>query len=235
MSDDEKIEWESVSVTPEEVKKILDEREGGRYAGRGDSPWTQKRYEKEYGIERKVDDWILSPILEDPFYNFRWFVDCGERKMKPLVRNYSLPRELTIKAAETVMCSFVYGTELLEHKKRIKYIVSRAIEEGLDKKYGKEPLCVADVRFPPEVYRKCYRQARTRFFNRLERREELDDRGEENYVERLMARDTAFEAAYLCLRAEDPEEAYYVLWGLTDQYDMWTRQQAERFERLLEE
>ena len=52
MSDDERIVWESVSVTPEEVKRILDEREGGRIAGRGDSPWTQEFYEKEYGIVR---------------------------------------------------------------------------------------------------------------------------------------------------------------------------------------
>ena len=52
MSNEKKIVWESVSVTPEEVKKILDGREGGRKAGRGDSPWTQEFYEKEYGIAR---------------------------------------------------------------------------------------------------------------------------------------------------------------------------------------
>ena len=46
-----KFEWESVHITPEEVKKLLDERPGGRKAGRGDSPWTQDRYEEEYGID----------------------------------------------------------------------------------------------------------------------------------------------------------------------------------------
>ena len=45
-----KFEWESVHITPEEVAKQLEERPGGRKAGRGDSPWTQERYEEEYGI-----------------------------------------------------------------------------------------------------------------------------------------------------------------------------------------
>ena len=54
MSDEKKIVWESVSVTPEEVKRILDEREGGRKAGRGDSPWTQEFYEETYGIKKKT-------------------------------------------------------------------------------------------------------------------------------------------------------------------------------------
>ena len=47
-----KNEWESVSITPEEVAKMLDEREGGRKAGRGDSPYTQEFYEKTYGIKK---------------------------------------------------------------------------------------------------------------------------------------------------------------------------------------
>ena len=44
--------WVSFRITPEEVKKQLDERPGGRKAGRGDSPWTQERYEQEYGIDK---------------------------------------------------------------------------------------------------------------------------------------------------------------------------------------
>lgn len=52
MADEDSYEWESITVTPEEVKKMLDEREGGRKAGRGDSPYTQEFYEKTYGIDK---------------------------------------------------------------------------------------------------------------------------------------------------------------------------------------
>ena len=51
--EDQKIVWESVNVTPEEVAKQLNEREGGRKAGRGDSPYTQEFYEETYGIDSK--------------------------------------------------------------------------------------------------------------------------------------------------------------------------------------
>ncbi len=49
---DEKYDWEPVSVSPEDVKRMLDGREGGRRAGRGDSPWTQEFFERTYGIGR---------------------------------------------------------------------------------------------------------------------------------------------------------------------------------------
>lgn len=40
-------------LSPEEVGKMLEEREGGRKAGRGDSPYTQEYYEELYGIKKK--------------------------------------------------------------------------------------------------------------------------------------------------------------------------------------
>ena len=43
-------------LTPEEVGKMLDEREGGRKAGRGDSPYTQEYYEELYGIKKENTD-----------------------------------------------------------------------------------------------------------------------------------------------------------------------------------
>ena len=50
--EDKEEEW-----TEERIDRILNEREGGRTAGRGDSPYTQEHYEELYGIEkRKKDD-----------------------------------------------------------------------------------------------------------------------------------------------------------------------------------
>ena len=54
--EDQKIVWESVNVTPEEVAKQLNERPGGRTAGRGDSPFTQEVYEELYGIGRGEEE-----------------------------------------------------------------------------------------------------------------------------------------------------------------------------------
>ena len=53
MAEDER--WESIHVTPEDVARMLEEREGGRRAGRGDSPFTQEKYEEIYGIEGEDD------------------------------------------------------------------------------------------------------------------------------------------------------------------------------------
>ncbi len=46
----EEIVWKSVEITEEDVARILNERPGGRKAGRGDSPYTQEFYERTYGI-----------------------------------------------------------------------------------------------------------------------------------------------------------------------------------------
>ena len=45
--------WVSIEITDDEIRRILEEREGGRKAGRGDSPYSQEYYENLYGIERK--------------------------------------------------------------------------------------------------------------------------------------------------------------------------------------
>ena len=47
--------WESVDISDEEIRRQLNERPGGRRAGRGDSPYTQEFYEKEYGIGRSEE------------------------------------------------------------------------------------------------------------------------------------------------------------------------------------
>ena len=49
----EKKRWVSIEITDDEIRRILDEREGGRKAGRGDSPYSQEFYEETYGIRRK--------------------------------------------------------------------------------------------------------------------------------------------------------------------------------------
>ena len=49
----EKKRWVSIEITDDEIRRILEEREGGRKAGRGDSPYSQEYYEDLYGIERK--------------------------------------------------------------------------------------------------------------------------------------------------------------------------------------
>ena len=49
----EKAEWVSVEISDEEIRRILEERPGGRKAGRGDSPFTKEFYEETYGIEKE--------------------------------------------------------------------------------------------------------------------------------------------------------------------------------------
>lgn len=49
----EKKKWTTIDITDEEIAKQLGEREGGRKAGRGDSPYTQEFYEETYGIRKK--------------------------------------------------------------------------------------------------------------------------------------------------------------------------------------
>lgn len=52
-SDSESV-WEPLpEITEEDVARMLEEREGGRKAGRGDSPYTQDYYEELYGIKKK--------------------------------------------------------------------------------------------------------------------------------------------------------------------------------------
>lgn len=52
---DEESEWETVDISDEEIARQLNEREGGRKAGRGDSPYTQEFYEKTYGLDKKKE------------------------------------------------------------------------------------------------------------------------------------------------------------------------------------
>lgn len=52
----EKKKWTNVDITDEEIARQLEEREGGRKAGRGDSPYTQEFYEETYGISKKKKD-----------------------------------------------------------------------------------------------------------------------------------------------------------------------------------
>ena len=48
--------WERISMTEDEVRRQLEERPGGRTAGRGDSPFTQEVYEELYGIGRGEEE-----------------------------------------------------------------------------------------------------------------------------------------------------------------------------------
>ena len=56
MTEKKVTKWETIEISDEEIDRILNERPGGRKAGRGDSPYTQEFYERTYGItkERKV-------------------------------------------------------------------------------------------------------------------------------------------------------------------------------------
>ena len=47
------VQYESIEISDEEIRKQLDEREGGRKAGRGDSPYSQGFYEDLYGLKKK--------------------------------------------------------------------------------------------------------------------------------------------------------------------------------------
>ena len=46
-------QYESIEISDEEIRKQLDEREGGRKASRGDSPYSQEFYEDLYGLKKK--------------------------------------------------------------------------------------------------------------------------------------------------------------------------------------
>ena len=182
-------EYERVKISDEEIGRMLDERPGGRKAGRGDSPYTQEEYERLYGLNGRgndvevrfvMDDWILADVLEDPFYNFKWFADFAKSKMKPLVKKYSLPRELVIKAAEVVLWSFIFQDDIKEQKKRVKFIIAKSMDDSLDRKYEKQPLALEDVRFTQQEFTKFYHQAKTRFFNLMESLDKLDDGGDED-------------------------------------------------------
>lgn len=148
--------------------------------------------------------------------------------MKSLVKKYSLARELTIKAAEIVLWSFVFNSELVEQKKRIKFIVAKAMADSIDGKYDKEDLTVDDVRFTSQEYNKYYRQAKTRFFNLIDHLDNRDDVNEFNSTERVVTRNQAFEASYLCLCTTNPEDAFYILWGLIDQFEVWLKPMMDR-------
>lgn len=54
MSEEKKKKWTAIGdVSEEDIARMLNEREGGRKAGRGDSPYTQEFYEETYGIKSK--------------------------------------------------------------------------------------------------------------------------------------------------------------------------------------
>ena len=47
-----KHKWKSIrTISDNEIGRILDERPGGRKAGRGDSPYTQEYYEEINGLK----------------------------------------------------------------------------------------------------------------------------------------------------------------------------------------
>ncbi len=47
--------WKTLNLSEEDIRKQLDEREGGRKAGRGDSPYTQDFHEETYGLKEKKE------------------------------------------------------------------------------------------------------------------------------------------------------------------------------------
>ncbi len=49
----EEKKWRALNLSEEDIRRQLDEREGGRKAGRGDSPYTQDFYEETYGLKEK--------------------------------------------------------------------------------------------------------------------------------------------------------------------------------------
>lgn len=48
--------YETIEIYGEEIARQLNSRPGGRRAGRGDSLWTQERYEESYGIDREGEE-----------------------------------------------------------------------------------------------------------------------------------------------------------------------------------
>lgn len=53
MTEEKETVWESIEISDEEIARILNERPGGRRAGRGDSPYTQEFYEETFGIKKE--------------------------------------------------------------------------------------------------------------------------------------------------------------------------------------
>ena len=53
MTEEKETVWESIEISDEEIARILNERPGGRKAGRGDSPYTQEFYEETFGIKKE--------------------------------------------------------------------------------------------------------------------------------------------------------------------------------------
>lgn len=172
----------------------------------------------DYEVIVRVDDWILTGVLNDPFYNFFWWSDVAKSTMKPLVKRSSLLRELTVKAAEAAIASFYFGDEPIVQKKRIKYILGKSVDAGIDSDYEKEKMSQDDISYTGKECNRMYKQARARVFKMIESLEKLDDGGDRDYIERTVMRNQAFECAYLCMRTEDPEDTFYILWGLIDMF-----------------
>ncbi len=204
-------------ITDEEIGRFLDERPGGRIAGRGDSPWTQEAYEKMWGLDFGHKDSILSVVLNDGFYNFHWWLNCARYAMRPLVKKYSLARELWIMAAEIVIWDRMTGGYTDAHTDRVRYIIDKAVNDGEEGKYTKEVLAEGDAVFTPEERRKFRRQADIRLNNHLKRMGSSDINWCEDEIAFAITRDIAFKAAYLCLRTEDPMKTYGILMELIHQ------------------
>lgn len=48
--------YRTLKLSQKEMRRQLEEREGGRAAGRGDSPYTQEAYEEMYGLKKKKEE-----------------------------------------------------------------------------------------------------------------------------------------------------------------------------------
>ena len=231
--------YKRLKISDEELSRQLEEYRKERRAGEGDSPYSQEEYERIYGLRPLRDnvpegydefieqDWILSDIIDASFYDMKWFADCAKSKMKPLVKKYSLPRELYIKAYENVLLMSAYGTDLEDQKKRIRSIIVKCKDWEVDRKYEKQMVYGDEVKFPEKECRKYQGQARTRLFNlmkgtdafsRLMKERNPEIRGDDRYAERIVTRNLAFDAAYLCLRSEEPEHTFYYFWDLMDSF-----------------
>ena len=142
--------YKRLKISDEELSRQLEEYRKERRAGEGDSPYSQEEYERIYGLRPLRDnvpegydvfidqDWILSDIIDAPFYDMKWFADFAKSKMKPLVKKYSLPRELYIKAYENVLLLSAYGTDLEDQKKRIRSIIVKCKDLGVDRNYERQ-------------------------------------------------------------------------------------------------
>lgn len=231
--------YKRLKISDEELKRQLEEIRRDRRAGEGDSPYTQEEFERIYGLRPTRDnvpegydafieqDWILSDIIDASFYDMEWFAGCAKSKMKPLVKKYSLQRELYIKAYENVLLMSAFNTDLEDQKKRIRSIIVKCKDWEVDRKYEKQMVYGDELRFSDKEVRRYQGQARTRLYNfmrridgfyRLMREKEPEMRADDRYVERVVTRNLAFEASYLCLRSEEPEHTFYYFWNLMDSF-----------------